>query len=124
MNISITGRHLEISEAARAQIEKKVGRIDRLLHDSAVSAQAACWQERGAYVFEVTIHARADHILHAVARGPRLTAAVSLAVDKVGQQAQKLADQWKTRRRVPVATRPRRSAKKTSRAVRRTGPEV
>ena len=116
MKISITGRHLEVSEAARAQIEKNVGRIDRLLHDSAVSAQCAFWEERGAYVVEITIHARADHMLHAVARSTRLAAAVSLAFDKVGQQAKKLADRWKTRRRTPAAA-PRKP-------VRRVRPRV
>ena len=103
MKIGITGRRLEISESARARIATKVGRIDRLLHDSAVSAQCTVRLERGTYVVEVTVHARADHMLHAIARGARLPAAVTLAVDKVAQQAQKLADRWKTRRRAPAA---------------------
>jgi len=118
MTITITGRHLDITTAARAHIEKEIGRIDRLLHDSAVSAQCAFWRERGAYVFETTVHARADHMLHAVARSARLQTAVSLAAAKVSQQAQKLADKWKTRRRVPAPVRrkaavkgPRRSAR-------------
>jgi ribosomal subunit interface protein len=123
MKISITGRHLEISEAARAQIEKKMGRIDRLLHESAVSAQCTFWQERGAFVVEITIHARADHMLHAVARSPRLPAAVALAVEKVGQQAQKLADRWKTRRRVTPASRPP-AVRRTRRPERAPEPEA
>jgi ribosomal subunit interface protein len=124
MKISITGRHLEVSEAARAQIEKKVRRIDRLLGDSAVSAQCALWEQRGAYVFEITIHARADHMLHALARSPRIPTAVTLAVAKVSQQAQKLADRWKTRRRVPAATRPTTAARQSRQRARATEPEA
>jgi ribosomal subunit interface protein len=124
MKISITGRHLEISEAARAQIEKKVGRIDRLLRDSAVSAQCAFWEERGAYVCEVTVHARADHMLHAVARSPRLPVAVSLAVARLAQQAKKLADRWKTRRRAPVVARRRTTVRKARQAARPAEPEA
>ena len=124
MKISITGRHLDVSEAARTQIEKKAERIDRLLHDSAVSAQCAFWEERGAYVCEVTIHARADHMLHAVARSPRLLTSVSLAFDRVGQQAKKLADRWKTRRRAPIARRPTKTAGKARTVVRAAEPEA
>jgi putative sigma-54 modulation protein len=62
-------------------------------------------QERQQFVFELTVHARGDHTLHAVARHARLTSAVVAAVEKVGQQAHRLSDRWKTRRRPRHATR-------------------
>ena len=124
MKLNITGRHLEITAAARTHIEKRVGRIDRLLHDSAVSAQCTVSQERGVYVFDVTMHARADHMLHAVARSARLATAVSLATDRVGQQAQKLADRWKTRRRAPMTVRKRTALLASRRIARASEPEA
>ena len=103
MKITLTGRHMDVPEAARQQIESKLKRIDRLLNDSAVSAQCVLWQERGRLVCELTVHARQDHMLHGVGRDAQLPRAVALAIDKVVQQAQRLKDRWKTRRRLKGA---------------------
>jgi putative sigma-54 modulation protein len=46
-------------------------------------------------------------MLHGVGRHARVDSAVSGAVKKVDQQAQRLADRWKTRRRVARKTAPR-----------------
>jgi ribosome hibernation promoting factor len=99
MKLTITGRHLEITEAARQQIDKKLQRLERLLNDSAVSAQCVLAEQRGVHVCELTVHARGDHMLHGVGRDAQLVRAVTLAADKVAQQAQKMKDRWKTRRR-------------------------
>ena len=100
MKRNVTGRQVEISRAARQQIDRKLSQLDRLLRDSAVSAQCVLSQQRGAVVCEFTVHARQDHILHAVGRHAQLARAVALAGDKVSQQAQRLMDRWKTRRRL------------------------
>jgi putative sigma-54 modulation protein len=99
MKLTVTGRHLEVTDAARQQIDTKLQRLERLLNDSAVSAQCVLWRERGVVVCELTVHARGDHMMHALARNARMPTAVSLAVDKVVQQAQKVKDRWRTRRR-------------------------
>jgi putative sigma-54 modulation protein len=99
MKLTVTGRHLEVTQAARQQIDKKLKRLERLLNDSAVSAQCVLWQQRGIVVCELTVHARQDHILHGLGRHAQMTRAVSLAVEKVAQQAERLKDWWKTRRR-------------------------
>lgn len=100
MKLTITGRQLEVPGTARQQIDRKVKHLERLLNDSVVSTQCVIAQQRGVYVCELTLHARQDHILHAVGRDPLLPRAVALASDKVAQQAQRLKDRWKTRRRV------------------------
>lgn len=102
MKFTVTGRHLEVSEAVRKQIDKKIQRLERLLNDSAVSAQCVLAQQRGVFVCELTVHARGDHMLHGLGRHSQMPRAVSLAADKVAQQAQKLKDRWKTRRRVVI----------------------
>ena len=101
MKLSITGRHLAVTEAARQQIDTKLERLERLLSGSAVSAQCVLSQQRGLFVCELTVHARGDHMLHALGRDAQLPRAVTLAAERVGQQAQKLKDRWKTRRRTP-----------------------
>jgi putative sigma-54 modulation protein len=99
MKITVTGRHVAVSDATQRQIEKKLDRLDRILNGSAVSAQCVLGRERGVNVCELTVHARGDHILHGVGRHARVDSAVTGAAKKVDHQAQRLADRWKTRRR-------------------------
>lgn len=99
MKLSVTGRHVTVSDAVREAISRKVRRLDRVLNDSAVSAQCVVARERQQFICELTVHARGDHMLHAVGRHQRLPTAVVSAVEKVGQQAHRLSDRWKTRRR-------------------------
>ncbi len=99
MRLSVTGRHLPVSDAVRRQIERRLKPLERLLDASGVSAQCVFWQERTGFVCELTLHARGDHRLHGEGRAARLPAAVNAAFAKVGQQAQKLKDRWKTRKR-------------------------
>ncbi len=100
MKLTVTGRHGPITRASRQLIGRKLRRLERVLNEGAVSAQCVIDLEKLAYVCEITLHARGDHMLHAVARHMRLATAVNAAVDKVARQAQRLADRWKTRRRV------------------------
>jgi putative sigma-54 modulation protein len=106
MTLTVTGRHVTVSDATRADLARKLQRLQRLLNDSAVSAQCILARERQLFVCELTLHARGDHMLHGVGRHARLPAAITSAVEKVSQQAHKLSDRWKTRRR----TGPPRSA--------------
>lgn len=99
MQLTVTGRHLVVSDAVRQQIERKLERIHRLLNDSAVSAQCVIARERNQAVCELTLHARGDHTLVGVGRHARMPGAIAAAVDKVAQQAQKLAGRWKSRRK-------------------------
>jgi putative sigma-54 modulation protein len=99
MKLTVTGRQTTVSESLRQDLTTKLRRLDRLLNDSAISAQCVIGRERQGYVCELTVHARQDHILHGVGRHTRAAAAVAAAVEKVRQQAQKLTDRWKTRRR-------------------------
>jgi len=105
MKLTVTGRHMTVSRAAQQQVEKQLRRLDRLLGDSALSAQCVIGREGIAYTCELTIHARGDHNLHAKAKDPRLQVAVSGAAQKAGQQAQRLKDRWKSRRKGAVAAR-------------------
>ena len=99
MQLTVTGRHLVVSDAVRQQIERKLSRLERLLNDSAVSAQCVLARERNQAVCELSVHARGDHTLVGVGRHARMPGAIAEAVDKVAQQAQRLADRWKKRRK-------------------------
>jgi putative sigma-54 modulation protein len=105
MKLLVTGRRMTVSDATRSQIDRKLSRLDRLLGDSAVSAQCIIEREKNAYLCELTVHARGDHMLHANARHARLETAVTAVVQKLSQQAQRLKDRWKTRRKSGPARR-------------------
>jgi ribosomal subunit interface protein len=99
MTLTVTCRQVEVPAAVRAQIERKIARLERLLRDNIVSAQCVLTRERAQVCCELTVHARGDHQLVAVGKHARVVTAVSTAVEKVSQQAQRLMDRWKTRRR-------------------------
>jgi len=99
MKLTVTGRHVAVTEAIRTDITKKKGRLHRVLNNSAVSGQCVVSRERQSFICELTVHVSGDHMLHAVGRDTRLAVAVSQAVEKVDQQAHKVADRWKTRKR-------------------------
>ena len=99
MTLTVTCRQVEVPAAVRAQIERKIARLERLLRDNIVSAQCVLTRERAQVCCELTVHARGDHQLVAVGKHARVVTAVGTAVEKVSQQAQRLMDRWKTRRR-------------------------
>jgi ribosome hibernation promoting factor len=129
MKLTVTGRHVAVPNTVREQIERKVRRLERPLNDSAVSAQCVVARERTALVCELTVHARGDHMLHGVGRGPSIARAVTAAVEKVAQQAHRLSDRWKTRRRLAPAAAAAASpeagpAPAVPRVIRSAGPAV
>lgn len=106
MKLTVTGRHVAVPNDIREQIERKVRRLERPLNDSAVSAQCVISRERAALVCELTVHVRGDHMLHAVGQGSSIVRAATAAVDKMAQQAHRLSDRWKSRRRLPRTAAP------------------
>ena len=116
MRLIVTGRHLTVADASRQQIERQLRRLERLLEDSAVSAQCIVSRERQMFICELTVHARGDHMLHGVGRGSRLPVASAAAITKVEQQAHKLKDRWKKRRRAGS------TASETARSIKAEAP--
>jgi putative sigma-54 modulation protein len=110
MKLTVTGRHVAVTEAIRADITKKMGRLHRVLNNSAVSGQCVVSRERQSFICDLTVHVSGDHMLHAVGRDTRLAVAVSQAIEKVGQQGRKVADRWKTRKRNDGSGPPRVTA--------------
>ena len=128
MIVTVTGRRLAVSAGVRLQVEKQMRRLERLLGDAALSAQAVLGRDGVEHTCEITLHARGDHRLHAKARHAVLRTAISGAAGKAGQQAMKLKDRWKGRRkgeargarRQPVEAAPARPAPRIVRAAARS----
>jgi putative sigma-54 modulation protein len=105
MRLSLTGRHVDVTPGLRQLVERRLARLERLLNDSAVSAQVVLTREKRDMRAEVTVHARGDNMLSAISAGGTWTVAVGDAVEKVVQQAAKVKDKWRTRKRNGVVGR-------------------
>ena len=99
MRLELTGRHVEITPALRRVVDAKLARLERLLNDSAVSAQAVLTREKYRHRAEITLHARGEKFLHGVGHSTSWETSLSEAIAKIAQQAQKIKGKWQERKR-------------------------
>ena len=111
MRLALTGRHVEITPGLRRLVAKKIARLDRVLNTKAVSGQVELWLEKFRHVAEVHVHARGGHMLKGRAVATAWEEALTEAVDRIVQQAQKLKGKWQERKREARArqAQPRRA---------------
>ena len=55
MRLELTGRHLDITPALRRLVDAKLGKLERVLNDSAVSAQVVLAREKHRHLTEITL---------------------------------------------------------------------
>jgi putative sigma-54 modulation protein len=99
MRLELTGRHVDITPALRRLITRKLGRLERLLNDSALSAQVVLTDETSGKRADVALHARGEKFLHGVAASNRWAWSLSRAIDKIEQQAKRVKGKWQARKR-------------------------
>ncbi|MBA3304099.1 MAG: ribosome-associated translation inhibitor RaiA [Acidimicrobiia bacterium] len=109
MDVTVSSRNVELSEALRAAAEEKVGRLDRFL-DGIQRAEVHFSEERNPRIVdkevcEITVEGRGHHVRARVA-APDTFAAVDAAVNKLEHQLHKLKTKLVSRshprRRGPV----------------------
>jgi putative sigma-54 modulation protein len=106
MRLELTGRHVDITPAVRRLVGVKLAKLERLLNDSAVSAQIVLTREKYRFRSEVTLHARGENFLHGVGRAGTWESSLTQAIDKIAQQAQKVKGKWQERKRRGVRRAP------------------
>jgi len=99
MRLELTARHLDITPALRRLVDRKLGKLERLLNDSAVSAQAVLTLEKRRRRADITLHARGEKFLHGVGSSASWEASINAAVEKIAQQAQRVKGKWQGRKR-------------------------
>src|SRR3954468_3913757 len=110
MRLDLTGRHLDITPVVRRLVAGKVARLDRMMQDSALSAQVVLSREKNGYRADITVHARGEKFLHGIGVADALQGCLGGAFDKIGQQAQRMKGKRQERKRdgpakgEPVAT--------------------
>ena len=132
MRVELTGRHVVITPALRRLVETKLSKLERLLNDSAVSAQTVLTREKHAYRADVSLHARGEKFLHGVASTAAWETSIAGAIAKISSQAGTVKGKWQERKRrglkrepvAPPAAPAQPLARKTARAVRPDIPHV
>jgi putative sigma-54 modulation protein len=113
MRLELTGRHVDITPGIRRIIDGKLARLERMLNDSAVSAQVVLTREKTGSRADVTLHTRGEKFLHGNGRGASAAVAMSEAVDKLVQQAHKVKSKWQERKRRTGKAAPRAESPET-----------
>lgn len=128
MRLELSGRHLDITPGHRRMVASKLTRLERLLNDAAVSAQVVLSEVKIGCRANVSLHARDEKFLHGTGEGETFAQAVTVAVDKLVSQSQKVKGKWQERKRRParrnkraVATVEPSGANARSRTAPRTG---
>src|SRR5262245_2632648 len=99
MRFELTGRHVEITPTLRRLVEGKLAKLERMLNDSALSAQAVLTREKHRHRADITLHARGEKFLHGVGDSAAWEPSVSLAIERISQQVHKVKGKWQGRKR-------------------------
>jgi putative sigma-54 modulation protein len=99
MRLELTGRHVDVSPALRRLVDRKLSRLERILNDSAVSAQVVLTREKNWRRADVTLHARGEKFLHGFGASDNWAESMTGAIDKIVQQAKKVKGKWLERKR-------------------------
>ncbi|MFN7914343.1 MAG: ribosome-associated translation inhibitor RaiA [Vicinamibacterales bacterium] len=131
MRLELTGRQIDITPGVRRIIDTKLGKLERLLNDAAVSAQVVVAREKNGHRADVTLHTRGEKFLHADGRGESLTTAMAQAVERLGQQFRKVKGKFEARKRragkeapTPIEQAEPEAAPTPGRRVRVTMPRI
>lgn len=99
MRVLLTGRNVDITPSIRQLLDRKLQRVERLLNDSALSAQVVLTAQRHQHITDISLHARGDHVLSGMGDDSSWPRSMGQAVERITQQAHKLKEKWHTRRR-------------------------
>jgi putative sigma-54 modulation protein len=105
MRLDITGRHVDITPALRQMIDRRIARLERMLNDSAISAQVILTKEKYRHRTELVVHARGDQTLGGRGEGTSWPTSLRLAAAKIEQQAHKVKGKWAARKRRAAVSR-------------------
>jgi putative sigma-54 modulation protein len=99
--VTITGRHIEITESLRDLVTEKLGHACKLL-DKISSAHVTISVEKSRHLVEVVVHAHGA-TLHAKEETHDMYASLDQAADKIETQAKRLKEKIKDRKHMAEA---------------------
>jgi putative sigma-54 modulation protein len=115
MRVELTGHQIDISDGLRNLVDRKLAKVTRVLNDAGISAGVVVKRTRAYHIAEITLHARGEQFMHAAASADSWPKAMTLAVNKLLHQTEKVKGKWQERKRRGEAAR----SVKTPRAARK-----
>ncbi len=97
MQISVSGRHLDLSPELRSYAETKAGKLSRF-YDRVQSVEVILDGEAGGFEAEIIATAEHKNVFVAKERGEDMYAAVDLVMDKIGRQLNKHKEKFRNRK--------------------------
>lgn len=93
MQVTVTGRHMTVTDSTRAYAEEKFGRLSKIYDAEPVVAEVVLEAEKNRsrtnrFVAEVTVRMK-GHVVRAEEAAPEMLAAIDLASDKAEAQMRK-----------------------------------
>lgn len=98
MRLELRGHNAAVTPGLRRFVEEKLAKLERLLNDRAVSAQAILSVEKRRRIADITLHARGERFLHGLGDSANWETSLSQAIAKISHQAQKLKTRQKEKR--------------------------
>jgi ribosomal subunit interface protein len=99
MRLQLKGKQVDITPELEALAAARLAKVGRLLNDAMVSAHVVLSQEKNRLVVELTVHAKGDHILHGIGNTASWSTSLTMAVNKILQQAERVKGKWAARKR-------------------------
>ena len=90
MNITVTGRHMEMTDALKSYVETGLQKL-RVHFDKAATADVVLTVEKHRHIAEMNVHANGIRI-HGKESSSDMYASVDVVLDKIGKQVQKYRD--------------------------------
>jgi putative sigma-54 modulation protein len=88
MQITVTGRHFEITDALRQHIETKIRKLDRFL-DAITDVNVVLSVEKYRHIAEITLSQSKGNTIRSLEETHDMYQAVDMAIDKLEKQARK-----------------------------------
>jgi putative sigma-54 modulation protein len=124
MRLELTGRHVDITPGLRRLVEQKLGKLERLLNDSAVSAHAVLTRDKHRHLADITLHARGEKFLHGIGASSVWEQSVGQAIEKLTKQARKVKGKWREPRKTARKGEPIIGDLREAAAIRSAGAEA
>jgi len=105
MRLLLTGRNVDITPPLRQQVTRQLAKLERVLQDSAVSAQVVLSRERHRHLTDIALHARGDNVLAGLGAATNWPLSIKDAIDKIELQAKRVKGKWTTRKRRALGPR-------------------
>lgn len=96
MNIQITGKNIELTNAIRSYVEKKVSKVKKYF-DQVIDVQVILDVQKNVHLAEILVNAKGV-FLKGLERSEDLYASIDLAIDKIDRQLVKYKEKLKTKK--------------------------